>query len=78
MLDYYAALTDIYSGKIIFFSATEATQLASGMEKTWDGYLKGDMVIYKIPGNHITITTSPYIETIAVHIQSFMSNLRKK
>lgn len=64
-----------YTGTIIFFSHTDIIEeFPTNQHLHWVKYAKGKFKQFTVPGNHISMNTTPNIEIIAKHIYEAIQN----
>ncbi len=75
-LPYYSYKPQPYSGKIILFQAMNPSVFynVNPAETGWRKYAKGELEIYSIPGNHVSILEEPGVKIIAEKLTHFLVN----
>jgi acyl transferase domain-containing protein/thioesterase domain-containing protein/D-arabinose 1-dehydrogenase-like Zn-dependent alcohol dehydrogenase/acyl carrier protein len=59
-----------WEGDAIFFRAMEQDAYnAKTPEKAWEPLIRGNLTIYSIPGNHITMNEQPHVKVLADYLQ---------
>lgn len=62
-----------YPGKIVFFSAQQRDHFnPPHPEKGWIELALGEINVYEIPGNHITMNYSPHVQVMAERLKSYL------
>lgn len=62
----------VYPGKIIFFRAKEKDAInAKNPERAWIDLAQEGLEVIDVPGNHITMNESPYVQVIADRLRAY-------
>ena len=62
-----------YPGNMILAAASEMDNLTKSLDLTkgWGELIQGDLVIYRIPGDHTTILQEPGVQLLAKKLTNF-------
>jgi len=63
----------VYPGKIIFFRASEKDAYnAKNPERAWIDLAPEGLEVIDVPGNHITMNSSPHVQVIAEQLRAYL------
>ncbi|MEK8015952.1 MAG: hypothetical protein VSS75_003725 [Candidatus Parabeggiatoa sp.] len=62
-----------YPGRIIFFRASEKDAInAKNPERAWIDLAQEGLEVIDVPGNHITMNESPYVQVMAERLRAYI------
>jgi len=66
----------VYDGDLILFTAEDqGDEAIYPAHLGWQGYLKGNLKLVPIPGQHLTIFDQPHVATLARELDTFLHEL---
>lgn len=62
-----------YEGDLVLFRSSELSVAHShSPEAAWRGLVKGEMVVYDVPGNHVTTMFEPHVRVVAEKLEQYL------
>ncbi|MGJ8724653.1 MAG: amino acid adenylation domain-containing protein [Roseibacillus sp.] len=64
-----------YDGDVVLFTAEDQGDgVIYPPHLGWEGYVRGDLKVITIPGEHLTIFQEPHVTTLAAKLRGFLGN----
>jgi thioesterase domain-containing protein/acyl carrier protein len=65
-------VSDLYSGKVILFRATDNLTYSYEYppDLGWSNFVSGELEVYDVPGNHMTILEEPHIHVLSEKLRA--------
>jgi len=70
----WAYTPQVYAGRVVLFKAKERNAFnPDNSEISWAKMVNGELDVYEIPGNHLTMNFSPNVEVMAERMKTYLA-----